>query len=157
MDKITTCLWFDGKAKEAATFYTALFPDSRIDQVTHSPSDYPAGKEGDVLLVEFTLGGRSFLALNGGPGSPFTQAISLSIDCEDQAEVDRYWNALSAHPENEQCGWVKDRFGLSWQVVPCALPKLLADPDRAKARRAMQAMMTMKKIDVAAVKKAAAG
>jgi predicted 3-demethylubiquinone-9 3-methyltransferase (glyoxalase superfamily) len=155
MDKITPCLWFDGKAEEAANFYVGLFPESHIDEVTRSPSDYPSGKEGDVLTVAFTLSGNSFLGLNGGPRFPFTEAISLSIDCETQAEVDRYWEALSAHPENEQCGWVKDRFGVSWQVIPRVLPKLLADPDRAKAKRAMDAMMTMKKIDVAALAKAA--
>ena len=105
----------------------------------------------------FTLSGRGFLGLNGGPGYPFTAAISLSVDCETQAEVDRYWEALSAHPENEQCGWVKDKFGASWQVVPRILPKLLANPDRAKAKRAMDAMMTMTKIDVAALERAAAG
>lgn len=155
MDKISTHLWFDGKAEEAAGFYAALFPDSRIDEVVRAPAEYPGGKEGDVLQVTFTLAGRSFLALNGGPGFPFREAISLSIDCEDQAEVDRYWHALSAHPENEQCGWVKDRFGVSWQVIPRALPRLLADTDRAKAKRVMEAMMTMKKIDGAALEVAA--
>ena len=157
MDKISTFLWFDGQAEQAATFYTSLFPDSRIDGITRAPADYPSGKRGDVLTVEFTLAGRSFHALNGGPQFKFTEAISLSIDCADQAEVDRYWSALSAHPENEQCGWVKDRFGLSWQVVPSALPKLLADPDGAKAKRVMEAMMKMKKIDIAALQRAAAG
>ncbi|MCB2055378.1 MAG: VOC family protein [Geminicoccaceae bacterium] len=157
MDRIAPCLWFDGKAEEAANFYVGLFPESRIEEVVRSPSDYPSGSEGDVLVVYFTLGARSFIALNGGPNFTFTEAISLSIDCADQAEVDRYWQALSAHPENEQCGWVKDRYGLSWQIVPRILPQLLADPDRAKAGRVMQAMMAMKKIDVAAIEKAAAG
>ena len=157
MDKISICLWFDGNAEEAATFYTGLFDDSRIDHVTRAPSDYPSGSEGDVLVVGFTLAGRSYIGLNGGPHFRFTEAISLSIDCADQAEVDRYWKALSAHPDNEQCGWVKDRFGLSWQIVPRLLPTLLADPDRAKAKRVMDAMMTMKKLDVAALERAAAG
>ena len=159
MDRISTHLWFDDQAEQAAGFYCELFPDSRIDDVMRSPSaassDGPDDRRGNVLQVEFTLAGRSFLALNGGPGVPFTEAISLSIDCEDQAEVDRYWAALSAHPENERCGWLKDRFGLSWQVIPRALPALLGDPDRARARRAMAAMMGMKKIDVAALEAAA--
>ncbi len=157
MDKISICLWFDGNAEEAATFYTGLFRDSRIDRVTRAPSDYPSGKEGKVLVVGFTLAGRSYIGLNGGPHFRFTEAISLSIDCADQAEVDRYWQALSAHPDNEQCGWVKDRFGLSWQIVPRLLPALLADADRAKAKRVMDAMMSMKKLDVAALERAAAG
>ena len=151
MDKISTHLWFDGNAQQAADFYTGLFPDSHIVTITHAPSDYPSGKAGDVLQIAFTLGGRSFLALNGGPSFPFTEAISLSIDCKDQKEVDHYWEALSAHPENEQCGWVKDRFGLSWQIIPRVLPELLADPDRAKAKRVMNAMMDMKKINIAAL------
>lgn len=155
MDKISTFLWFDGQAEEAAEFYTGLFPDSSVDEVTRSPSDYPAGKAGDVITVAFTLSGRSFIAMNGGPGHPFTDAISLSIECEDQAEVDRYWEALSDGGEPVMCGWIKDRFGLSWQVTPRILPQLLADPDRAKAKRAMEAMMQMVKIDVAAIEAAA--
>ncbi len=155
MDKVSICLWFDGHAEEAAKFYTNLIPDSRIEQTTRAPSDYPSGRQGEVLTVAFTLGQRNFLALNGGPEFRFTEAVSLSIDCADQAEVDRYWEALSAHPANEQCGWVKDRFGLSWQIVPRVLPKLLADPDRAKAQRVMKAMMEMKKLDVAALERAA--
>ncbi|GAB3684990.1 VOC family protein [Salinisphaera aquimarina] len=155
MEPISTCLWFDGVAEQAADFYVELFPDSRIDEVMHAPVDYPAGKAGDALLVTFTLAGRRYLGLNGGSGVPFTEAISLSIDCADQAEVDHYWNALSAYPEHEQCGWLKDRFGVSWQVVPRMLPRLLADPDRAKAGRVMTAMMTMKKIDIAALEQAA--
>lgn len=156
MDKIRNCLWFDGQAEEAARFYTSLFPDSRIDRVTRSPADYPAGKTGDVLMVDFTLAGRSYLGLNAGPGATFNEAISLSIDCADQTDVDRYWEALSAHPEREQCGWVKDRFGIFWQITPEILPRLLADPDRARARRVMEAMMTMKKIDIATLEAAAA-
>ena len=155
MDKIATHLWFDGRAEEAAEFYVGTFPDSRIERLTRSPADWPNGAAGDVIEVAFTLAGRSFLALNGGPGYPFTEAISLSVDCADQAEVDRYWEALSAHPEHEWCGWLKDRFGVSWQIIPRALPELLNDPDRARAKRAMEAMMTMKKIDVAALEAAA--
>ncbi|HWE02876.1 MAG TPA: VOC family protein [Tepidisphaeraceae bacterium] len=155
MEKITTCLWFDHDAEEAARFYVGLFPDSRITEIIRSPGDYPHGKAGDVLLVLFKLGGRSFSGLNGGPNFRFSEAISMSIDCADQAEVDRYWEALSAHPENEQCGWVKDKFGLSWQIVPRALPRLLSDPDSAKRKRVFEAMMTMKKLDVAAIERAA--
>ncbi len=157
MDKISPCLWFDGNAEAAATFYVELFPDSRVNEITRAPLDYPAGNEGDVLTVAFTLSGRSFTGLNGGSSFPFTEAISLSIDCADQAEVDHYWNALSAHPASEQCGWIKDRFGLSWQIVPRALHEFLADADRARAGRVMAAMMDMKKIDIAALEAAARG
>ncbi|EAU42874.1 hypothetical protein FP2506_08531 [Fulvimarina pelagi HTCC2506] len=154
---MTTCLWFDRNGEDGANFYVDLFPNSRIDRVTYGPCDWPAGSEGDVLIIDFTMFGRSFQALNGGPFAQFNQAVSLSISCEQQDEVDRYWTALSAHPDAEQCGWVKDRFGLFWQIVPEILPKLLADSDRAKAKRVMQAMMEMKKLDVAALEKAAAG
>lgn len=157
MDKISTFLWFDGQAEEAAEFYTATFPNSAIDEVTRSTMDYPGGKEGDVLTVAFSLADRSFTAMNGGPEHPFTDAISLSIDCADQAEVDRYWEALSDGGEPIQCGWIKDRFGLHWQVVPRILPRLLADPNRAKAKRVMEAMVQMVKIDVAAIEAAAEG
>lgn len=157
MDKISTFLWFDGQAEEAAKFYTGLFPDSSIDETTRSPMDYPGGKEGNVITVAFTLSDRSFIAMNGGPDHPFTDAISLSIDCADQAEVDRYWDALGDGGEEVMCGWIKDRFGLSWQVTPRILPQLLADPDRAKAKRVMEAMGEMVKIDVAAIKAAAEG
>lgn len=155
MDRISTFLWFDGDAEAAAEFYTGLFPDSRIDEVTHSPMEYPGGKEGAAITVAFTLSGRSFIAMNGGPGHPFTDAISLSVDCEDQAEVDRYWDAFAKGGEPVGCGWIRDRFGLSWQVTPRILPRLLADPDRARARRAMEAMVEMVKIDVAAIEAAA--
>lgn len=157
MDKLATCLWFDGDGEEAANFYVGLFPDSRIDRINHSTIDYPGGKEGDVLLVEFTLFGRRFQGLNGGDFTKFNEAISLSITCEDQAEVDRYWEALSAHPEAEQCSWLKDRYGVSWQIVPRVMMELLADPDRDKARRAMEAMTKMKKLDIAELERAAAG
>ena len=156
-DKIATCLWFDKNGEEAARFYVDLFPGSSIDRIMHAPADYPSGSAGNVLMVDFTLFGRRFQALNGGPNFTLTEAISLSIDCEDQAEVDRYHAALSAHPENEACGWVKDRFGLSWQIVPRILPALLCDPDRTKAKRVMEAMMAMRKIDVAAIERAARG
>ncbi|KGM51126.1 3-demethylubiquinone-9 3-methyltransferase [Lysobacter concretionis Ko07 = DSM 16239] len=157
MDKVSTWLWCNRDAEAMAAFYTGLIPDSRIVEVVRSPADYPNGKAGDVLTVEFTLAGRSFCALNGGPEFTFSEAISLQISCEDQAEVDRYWHALSAHPGNEQCGWVKDRYGLSWQIVPRRLTQLIADRDRARSKRVMEAMMSMKKIDLAELERAAQG
>jgi predicted 3-demethylubiquinone-9 3-methyltransferase (glyoxalase superfamily) len=157
MSKITPCLWFDGNAEEAAEFYVSLFPDSRIDHVNRAAADYPSGAEGAVIMVEFTLSGRRFQGLNGGPHFNFNEAVSFSISCEDQAEVDRLWEALTADGGQEsQCGWLKDRFGLSWQVVPRQLPELLGSSDRAAAKRAMEAMMKMKKIDVEALRRAAA-
>lgn len=157
MPEITPCLWFDTQSEEAAAFYTSLVPGSRVDKVIRSPADYPSGKAGDVLMVEFTLAGRAFTALNGGPHFKFTEAISLQIECADQAEVDRLWHALSAVPEAEQCGWVKDRYGLSWQIVPQALPRLMSGPDPAAAKRVMEAMMAMKKLDIATLERAAQG
>jgi len=157
VSKITPCLWFDGQAEEAASYYVSLFPDSRIDSINRAPADFPSGKAGDVLIVEFTLAGRKLTGLNGGPHFQFNEAVSFQIACEDQAEVDRLTEALSAVPEAEQCGWVKDRYGLSWQVVPTALTRLLADPDPARAKRAMEAMLQMKRIDIAAVERAADG
>ena len=156
-DTIAPCLWFDGQAEEAATFYASLLPDSHVDAVHRSPADFPSGKQGDVLTVEFTLAGRRFTGLNGGPHCTFNEAVSFQIYCDDQREVDRLTAALSAVPEAEQCGWVKDRFGLSWQIVPRRLLELLSDPDPARAQRAMEAMMSMKRIDIAAVERAAAG
>ena len=158
MSKITPCLWFDGKAEDAANLYVSLLPDSRIDKVMRSPADNPSMSEGGVLMVEFTLAGQSYQGLNGGPGHPFTQAISFSISCKDQDEVDRLWEALIADGgEPVACGWLKDRFGLSWQIVPEALPRLLNGPDRDGARRAMQAMMDMVKLDVATLERAYRG
>ena len=157
MRSITPCLWFDGKAEEAANFYVLLFPDSRVDAVHRAPSDYPSGKAGDVLTVEFTLMGRPFTGLNGGPLFRFNEAISFRIPVETQAEADRLANALSAVPEAEQCGWVKDRFGVSWQIVPRQLIRLIGDADPARARRAFGAMMQMKRIDIAALERAANG
>jgi predicted 3-demethylubiquinone-9 3-methyltransferase (glyoxalase superfamily) len=155
--KFTPCLWFDKNAEAAAKFYVSVFPNSKIDSVQKAPSDYPNGKKGDALVVDFTLAGQKFQALNGGPEFKFSEAISFSIDCEDQAEVDRMHKALSAVPQAEQCGWVKDKFGLSWQIVPRALTRLLADPDQKKAKRVFDAMMPMKKLDVAALERAAKG
>lgn len=158
MDKISPCLWFDGQAEEAAQFYTSLFPNSHVDSVDGSPADTPSGAEGSVLQVAFTLGGRSYIGLNGGPDFKFTEAISLSIDCEDQAEVDRLWETLIENGgEPSVCGWLKDRYGLSWQVIPKQLPEMLSSPDRAAAKRAMEAMLKMTKIEVAELERAFAG
>ena len=157
MSGITPCLWFDGNAEEAAGFYVSLFPDSHVDAMHRAPGDYPAGKAGDVLLVEFTLMGRPFTGLNGGPHFHFNEAISFQIPVDTQAEADRFADALSAVPEAEQCGWVKDRFGVSWQIVPRHLIRLMGDADRARARRAFEAMMHMKRIDIAAIERAADG
>jgi 2-polyprenyl-6-hydroxyphenyl methylase/3-demethylubiquinone-9 3-methyltransferase len=157
-EKVKLCLWFDGQAEEAATFYTSLLPDSRIDGVHRSPSDYPAGKAGDVLTVEFTLAGRSYVGLNGGAGHPLTDALSLQVDCDDQAEVDRLWDALLANGgQPVACGWITDRWGLSWQIAPRALIQMITSSDRAAAARAMAAMMTMVKIDLSTIEKAFAG
>ncbi|MBV8962035.1 MAG: VOC family protein [Hyphomicrobiales bacterium] len=155
MSKITPCLWFDGKAEAAANFYVSVFPDSHVDGVHRAPNDYPAGKAGDVLLVEFTLMGEPFTGLNGGPAFQFNEAISFQIPVETQADADRLTDALSAVPEAEQCGWVKDRFGVSWQIVPRQLIRLIGDPDRARAKRAFDAMMQMKRIDIAEIERAA--
>jgi predicted 3-demethylubiquinone-9 3-methyltransferase (glyoxalase superfamily) len=158
MDKISPCLWFDGDAEEAARLYTSLFPNSQIDSVDRSPADTPSGPEGTVITVNFTLAGRSYIALNGGPDFKFTEAVSFSIDCDDQAEVDRYWDALLADGgEPSVCGWLRDRFGLSWQVIPRQLPEMLNSKDRDAARRAMQAMLKMVKIDVAELERAYSG
>jgi len=158
MDKISPCLWFDGDAEEAARLYTSLFPNSHIDSVDRSPADTPSGPEGTVITVNFTLAGRSYIALNGGPDFKFTEAVSFSIDCDDQAEVDRYWDALLADGgEPSVCGWLRDRFGLSWQVIPRQLPEMLSSEDRDAARRAMQAMLKMVKIDVAELERAYSG
>ena len=158
MSKITPCLWFDGEAEEAANFYVSLLPDSKIETVQRNSVDSPGGKAGTVLVVEFTLGGQRFMALNGGMRFEYTHAVSFKIDCVDQAEVDRLWDALLANGgQAERCGWLKDRYGLSWQIVPSALPKYLGGADRAGAQRAMQAMLGMVKLDIAGLKKAYEG
>lgn len=150
------CLWFDGKAEEAARFYTSLLPDSRVDKVWRSPADTPSGPAGMVLTVDFTLNGRHFQGLNGGPDFSFNEAVSFVIECEDQDEVDRLWDALTADGgEPGPCGWLKDRFGLSWQIVPRQLNELVGDPDPERARRAMEAMLKMGKIEVAELERAA--
>jgi predicted 3-demethylubiquinone-9 3-methyltransferase (glyoxalase superfamily) len=157
MQKVTPYLWFDGQAEEAARFYSSLFPDSRIERITRSPADTPSGPAGMVLTVEFTLSGVRFVALNGGPHYKFTEAVSLQIACSDQAEVDRLWGALTEGGLPGPCGWLKDRWGLSWQLVPTRLHELLADPDPERARRAMEAMLKMSKLDIAALERAADG
>jgi predicted 3-demethylubiquinone-9 3-methyltransferase (glyoxalase superfamily) len=156
MPKITPCLWFDHQGEEAATFYTSVFPDSRITEVTRYPTA-EAGEEGAVMTVSFSLDGQDYVALNGGPGRPFTEAISLQVHCASQDEVDHYWEALSAGGEEGPCGWLTDRYGLSWQIVPTALLELNADPDRERSARAVTAMMTMKKLDIAELLRAADG
>ena len=157
MSKISPCLWFATEAEEAANFYVSLLPDSRIKHVQRSPMDNPSGKAGSVLVVSFELAGQTYMALNGNKPNAFTQAVSFKVDCDDQAEVDRLWDALCDGGTPVQCGWLTDRFGVSWQIVPKAMMRLLGDPDPARAKRAMAAMMTMVKLDVAALEKAAAG
>jgi predicted 3-demethylubiquinone-9 3-methyltransferase (glyoxalase superfamily) len=157
MSKIIPCLWFDGNAEEAANYYASIIPNSSVDAVLRAPTDYPSGKKGDVLTVDFTLAGQKFTGLNGGPDFKFSEAVSFQIYTEDQAETDRLSDALSAVPEAEQCSWVKDKFGLSWQIVPRRLMELMASPEPAKAKRVMEAMMTMKRIDIAAIEAAAEG
>lgn len=157
-DKITPVLWFDGNGEEAARFYVSLLPDSRIDRVARAPADYPSGSEGDVITVEFTLAGRQYQALNGGPQFPFTEAVSFMIHCADQAEVDGLWDALTADGgEPVQCGWLKDRFGLRWQICPQEMLEMLASQDRDGARRAFEAMMGMVKLDLAELRRAFEG
>jgi predicted 3-demethylubiquinone-9 3-methyltransferase (glyoxalase superfamily) len=155
MSKIAPCLWFNGNAEEAAEFYVSLLPNSRIDHVQWNVIDSPGGKTGSVLVVQFTLAGQEFMALNGGRSFESTHAVSFKIDCADQAELDRLWDGLLADGGTpEQCGWLRDRFGVYWQIVPTILPGLFAGPDRAGTRRAMQAMLKMVKLDIAALQKA---
>jgi predicted 3-demethylubiquinone-9 3-methyltransferase (glyoxalase superfamily) len=158
MSKICPCLWFDGEAEEAAKFYVSLLPGSKIETVQKNTIDGPAGKAGSVLVVEFTLAGQRFMALNGGMRVEYTHAVSFKIDCADQAEVDRLWDALTANGgQPSRCGWLRDRYGVSWQIVPSALPKYLGGPDRAGAARAMQAMLGMVKLDIEGLRKAYEG
>jgi predicted 3-demethylubiquinone-9 3-methyltransferase (glyoxalase superfamily) len=156
MDRITPCLWFDTEAEEAAAFYTSVFPNARIVHVSHYGSAGPR-PEGMVMEVEFEVDGRSFLALNGGPQFRFTEAISLQADCRDQAEVDRLWDTLSEGGEEGPCGWLKDRYGVSWQIVPSRMYELIADPDPERAQRAVAAMLQMGKLDIAELERAADG
>jgi predicted 3-demethylubiquinone-9 3-methyltransferase (glyoxalase superfamily) len=158
--RITPFLWFDDQAEQAARFYTAIFPNSKISQtVRYSKEGAKASgrKEGEVMTVAFELDGQQLTAINGGPVFKFTEAISLVVNCQSQREVDHYWDALSKGGDDkaQQCGWLKDRYGLSWQIVPTLLPELLGDPDPERARRAMEAMLKMKKIDLEALRRAA--
>ena len=156
--KIAPCLWFNKNAEEAANFYAATFPDSRVIAVHKSPGDYPGGKAGDVLTVDFTVLGQRFLGLNGGPEFTFDEAVSFQVFTDTQEETDRYWNAIvNGGGQESQCSWCRDRFGLSWQIAPRALNKAMNDPDTAAAKRAMDAMMTMKKSDIARIEAARAG
>jgi len=154
MSKIIPHLWYTEKAKEAAEFYAAIFPDSRVNSVMSMPADSPSGPAGSVDIVEFTLCGQPFKAIAAGPLDPFNHAISFFVECEDQAEVDRYWNALLEGGQPEQCGWLRDRYGLSWQIVPKALGQMMADRDPARAKRVAEAMMKMVKLDIAELKRA---
>jgi len=157
MQKVTPCLWFDGQAEQAARYYVSLLPDSRIDQVFRSPAETPSGPAGMVLAVDFTLAGNKFSGLNGGPQYKFTEAVSFQIACQDQAEIDRLWAALLDGGSPSQCGWLKDRWGLSWQIVPSRLFQLLSDPDPKRSRCAMEAMLKMTKINIAELERAADG
>jgi predicted 3-demethylubiquinone-9 3-methyltransferase (glyoxalase superfamily) len=158
MSTFYPCLWFDGKAEEAAEFYAGLLPDSHVDSVWRTPADTPSGPIGTVLTVDFTLLGQRVQGLNGGPDFQFNEAVSFVVECDGQAEVDRLWDALTADGgEPGPCGWLKDRYGLSWQIVPEELNVLVSDPDPERARRAMEAMLQMGKIEVEALRRAADG
>jgi len=156
--KNTICLWYDGNAEEAARFYAETFPDSSVDAVHRAPGDYPAGKQGDVITVQFTVMGIPCLGLNGGPEFKHSEAFSFQVATETQEETDRYWNAIVAGGGQESaCGWCKDKWGVSWQITPIALTEAITDPDPAAARRAFEAMMTMGKIDIATIEAARHG
>lgn len=155
-DKITTCLWFDGHAEEAANFYAANIPNSSVGRISRSPSDYPNGKAGDVITVEFTVAGQNFVGLNGGPNFKFNMAVSFQIHTDTQEETDRIADALTTDPESEQCSWVKDKFGLSWQIVPRVLTKYITGSDAGAAKRAFDAMCQMKRINIAEIEAAVA-
>jgi predicted 3-demethylubiquinone-9 3-methyltransferase (glyoxalase superfamily) len=158
MQKITPFLWFDTNCEEALNFYTSVFPDSKIISIERYPDRQlegpPPGMQGKVLTAVFELFGQRFMALDGGPYFKPTEAVSFYVECETQEELDSYWKKLSFHPESEQCGWLKDKYGFSWQIIPNALPKLLSDPDKAKSARVMDAMLQMKKIDIATLEEA---
>jgi len=154
MAKITPHLWYSDKAEEAARFYVSLLPNSRIDSIATMPTDSPSGPAGSVTVVEFILAGQPFMAMAAGPLDPFNHAISFMINCEDQAEIDRLWDALSEGGSVEQCGWLKDRYGLSWQIVPTVLGEMMKDTDRVRGKRVADAMMKMVKLDIAGLRAA---
>jgi predicted 3-demethylubiquinone-9 3-methyltransferase (glyoxalase superfamily) len=155
MPTIAPFLWYSKEAEEAANFYASIFPDSRVDRVYTMAADSPSGPAGSVAVVEFTLLGRPFRAMSAGPLDPFNHAISIEVECDTQAEIDKYWDALLAGGTPEECGWLRDRFGLAWQIVPKALADLMASPDREKAKRVSEAMLKMVKLDIAELKRAA--
>lgn len=156
--KNTVCLWYDRDAEEAANFYARTFPDSSVERTDRAPADYPSGKEGDVIVVHFTVMGIPCMGLNGGPEFKHSEAFSFQVSTKDQQETDRYWNAIVGNGGEESvCGWCKDRWGVSWQITPAILMESLADPDRAAAKRVFEAMMNMTKIDVAAIEAARRG
>ncbi|WP_337171230.1 VOC family protein [Gemmatimonas aurantiaca] len=156
--KNTVCVWYDNGAEEAARFYAQTFPDSSVGAVHRAPGDFPSGKQGDVLTVEFTVMGIPCIGLNGGPAFKHTEAFSFQVATVDQEETDRYWNAIvGSGGEESMCGWCRDRWGVSWQITPIALTRAVVDPDRAVAKRVFEAMMTMKKIDIAAIEAARRG
>ena len=157
MQKIVPHLWYSEHAAEAAKFYTSIFPDSHIDSATPLAADSPSGPAGSVQVVEFTLAGQPFLAISAGPLDPFNHAVSFVVNCADHAEIDRYWNALSAGGTIEQCGWLRDRYGLCWQIVPTVLGEMMKDADRDRARRVMEAMLKRKKLDIEGLRRAYAG
>ena len=157
MKPIVPHLWFTDKAEEAARFYASIFPNSRVDRVTSIPTETPSGPPGSVPIVEFTLNGQPFMAISAGPLDPFNHAISFIVPCESQEELDRYWDALLDGGSAEACGWLKDRYGVSWQIVPTGLEDMMADPDKEKARRVSEAILSMVKFDIAAIRRAYEG
>ena len=158
VQKITPFLWYSKQAEEAATFYVSIFPDSRVGRVVTMPSESPSGPAGSVKIVDFVLFGQPFTAMSAGPLDPFNHAVSFVVNCDTQQEIDSYWNALLENGGSaEQCGWLKDRFGLSWQIIPTSLAQMMSDPDRNKAKRACDAMLRMVKLDIAALRGAYEG
>jgi len=154
LSKLNPCLWYTDKAEEAAAFYASVLPNSKVDSVTALPADSPSGPAGSVKVVEFTLMGQPFMAMSAGPLDDFNHSVSFMVQCDNQAEIDRLWAALSAGGKIEQCGWLKDRYGLSWQIAPAVLGKMMKDPDRTRAKRVAEAMMKMVKLDIAGLQKA---
>src|ERR1700676_1357808 len=157
VSRIVPSLWYSEKADEAAAFYASLLPNSKVDSVTALPADTPSGPAGSVKVVEFTLMGQPFMAISAGPLDPFNHAVSFAVLCDDQAEIDRLWSALSQGGKTEQCGWLKDRYGLFWQIAPTVLGEMMKDPDRARAKRVAEAMLKMIKLDIEGLKKAYEG